>query len=414
MMAQHASAAALRNPEPALELTPARPGIDELSPSALYRRFKPLFRPRPIIYWSDMLACAVVGWAGFAAFLWASPLSPLGLAGLVLAVVGLYRAALFIHEISHLKHGVIDGFETGWNLLVGIPLLVPSLMYTGTHADHHRRSQYATDEDPEYEAFASWDPIRIAASFLTMLVVPLMLLLRWGIAGPLSYLCPPLRRFLVARASTLVINPNYRRRQLKRAEAWDWAWQEALLAAWIWGVVWAVASGHIPLDWIARWYALPAGVLLLNHLRTLAAHRYANTARVALDRTGQLLDSVNLTGTSWLTPLAAPVGLRYHALHHLLPALPYHSLGQVHRALERELPADSPYRQTALQGVLAGLTGLFAQARRNGARERAYTSRVRYSAAPPNPKTAYGPQAASNGGRVPVWPAETDNAVADQ
>ena len=31
--------------------------------------------------------------------------------------------------------------------------------------------------------------------------------------------------------------------------------------------------------------------------------------------------------------LIAPVGLRYHALHHWIPSLPYHNLGRAHRLL---------------------------------------------------------------------------------
>jgi fatty acid desaturase len=129
-----------------------------------------------------------------------------------------------------------------------------------------------------------------------------------------------------------------------------------------------------------RWYLVPAAILTLNHIRTLAAHRYDNAERAAVDRTGQLLDSINLTGGSWLTAVAAPVGLRYHALHHLLPTLPYHSLGVVHRTLDRELPVSSPYRDTALPTMAAGFSGLLAYARRHQLRAAAgptYTSRPR-------------------------------------
>ena len=53
------------------------------------------------------------------------------------------------------------------------------------------------------------------------------------------------------------------------------------------------------------------------------------------------------------------MGLRYHALHHFLPSLPYHSLGRVHRQLLAELPADAPYRQTVREGLLAPLQKLW-------------------------------------------------------
>jgi fatty acid desaturase len=65
----------------------------------------------------------------------------------------------------------------------------------------------------------------------------------------------------------------------------------------------------------------------------------------------QLLDSINLRGLPILTVLLAPVGLRFHALHHHLPYLPYHSLGRVHRRLLAELPQNAPYRATVRDGV---------------------------------------------------------------
>ncbi len=57
--------------------------------------------------------------------------------------------------------------------------------------------------------------------------------------------------------------------------------------------------------------------------------------------TEQLLDSCTISGGQRLRAriadaarvLVAPVGLRYHALHHWIPSLPYHNLGRVHRLL---------------------------------------------------------------------------------
>jgi fatty acid desaturase len=76
---------------------------------------------------------------------------------------------------------------------------------------------------------------------------------------------------------------------------------------------------------------------------------------------GQLADSINLDGSP-LHGLMAPVGLRYHALHHLMPSLPYHRLGAVHRQLLAELPADSLYRGTAATGIGAAMADLFRRA----------------------------------------------------
>ncbi len=55
------------------------------------------------------------------------------------------------------------------------------------------------------------------------------------------------------------------------------------------------------------------------------------------------------------------MGLRYHALHHLFPAMPYHSLDAAHHRLMAQLPPDSPYRQTNSPGLLYALRELIGQ-----------------------------------------------------
>ena len=89
----------------------------------------------------------------------------------------------------------------------------------------------------------------------------------------------------------------------------------------------------------------------------LAAHRYDNDGQ-QLDLLGQLRDSITLGGWPILTALAAPLGLRYHALHHWLPSVPYHSLGVLHRRLLEELPLASPYRRTQRAGILSTVRDL--------------------------------------------------------
>ena len=59
--------------------------------------------------------------------------------------------------------------------------------------------------------------------------------------------------------------------------------------------------------------------------------------------TAQFLDSVNVPPPGRIAELWAPVGLRYHALHHLMPSMPYHALPEAHRRLVAELGEASTY-----------------------------------------------------------------------
>ena len=83
-----------------------------------------LAEPRPVLYFADLLGSAAVGWGGLILGArawpsrWAWPL-------LALAVVALYRAASFIHEITHQRRGAVPGFTVALNALVRVPLQQP-------------------------------------------------------------------------------------------------------------------------------------------------------------------------------------------------------------------------------------------------------------------------------------------------
>lgn len=316
----------------------------------IVRKIAPTLSPDPIIYWGDLLVSTVVGWAFFAVAAGAPFGSVLHVFATLGAVLALLRAALFIHELSHLKRGQLPGFEWVWNAVIGIPLLIPSLMYVGSHMDHHKRMGFGTNDDPEYAQIARWSRLRIVAFVLTVALLPLVLPLRWGVIGPLSRLFLPLRRVVVGKLSTLVINSDYVRPMPTGEHVRRWAAQESAAAVYVWVVGAAVVLGWIPLSWVVQWCIVGGGILMVNQVRTLAAHGYENEGE-PMDTEEQLLDSTNLRGYPILTVLLAPVGLRFHALHHHLPYLPYHSLGRVHRRLLAELPQNAPYRATVRDGV---------------------------------------------------------------
>jgi fatty acid desaturase len=343
--------------------TSATPLPPELSPAALHLRFAEAFRPRPWIFWLDLALSALAAWGLFA---WSTQV-PMGTAlhaTLTLgSIFGLLRAALFIHELAHLRPGEVRHFSTVWNVLVGIPGLTPSLMYVGSHMDHHRRNAFGTPEDPEYVPMARWGRLRIAFFVLTGALVPLLLVLRWGVVAPLARIVPPLQHLAVERMSTLVINTGYRRPMPRGRMVRRWKREETAAMLLVWCVAAGVGFGWIPLQVVIQFWLVTAGVWMTNQARTLVAHGYGNEGE-PVDAEGQLLDSINLDAWSPLTVLVAPVGLRYHALHHYLPGLPYHSLGRVHRELLRELPSDSAYLRTARGSLEETLRRLWHRASR--------------------------------------------------
>lgn len=292
---------------------------------------------RPEIYWPDMLISAGVGYAALAGAIVFEPVWLAVLSGL-LAIIPLYRALLFIHEISHLHRDALPGFRTAWNLVVGIPMLTPSLMYDSPHRIHHARTKYGTAEDPEYMPLALMKPWSLPIFVLVAALAPIGLLIRWGILAPLGLLIPPLRRVVWERFSTLAINPEFRR---KPADAKDRNWflfQEAGCS------LWAIFLLTTPF-WLG-WKPLLVGmvvtgaVAVFNQLRTLVAHLWENEGE-PMTVTAQYLDSVNVP--SWLAAIWAPIGLRYHATHHLMPSLPYHSLQEAHKRISAHLGAGSTF-----------------------------------------------------------------------
>ena len=313
--------------------------------------------PRPLLYWGDLIASAGVGYAALAAAIllggWAA------VAAGVVAVLALYRAGSMIHEVSHIKHAALPGFRLGWNLLVGIPLMVPSFLYEGVHNLHHARTRYGTAEDPEYLPLALMKPWTLPVFLIVSLLAPVALLVRFAVLAPLSVVIPALRAAVVARYSALSINPEFRRRAPAGKDLAVWHRLEAATSVWAIMLLALVATSIISLRGFLIFLGAAAGVAVINQVRTLVAHLWENEGE-AVSVTAQYLDTVNVPPPALLPVLWAPVGLRYHALHHLLPSVPYHNLAEAHRRIGAVLGADSPYHRASYRG-LPGLVGRLAR-----------------------------------------------------
>ncbi|GAA0468410.1 fatty acid desaturase [Parasphingorhabdus litoris] len=311
---------------------------------------------RPAIYWTDLLASALIGYGAMVAAILVENTGLAVLAGII-SVLALYRAGSFIHELTHIKRGSMKGFHFAWNALIGVPLLLPSFMYEGVHNLHHARTRYGTVEDPEYLPLALMKPYTVPLFVLVSALAPIGLLIRYAFLAPLSAIIPPLRKLVVERYSGLVINPDFRRRPPEGELKKQWYAQEIAASIWSIALLTAVATGFLPLKAFLIAMAIAAGSVILNQVRTLVAHLWENEGEV-MTVTEQYLDSVNVPPPGLLPALWAPVGLRYHALHHLLPGVPYHALGEAHRRIAEALPKGSTYyraNHNSLFGLVAGL-----------------------------------------------------------
>ncbi len=333
-----------------------------------YPLIKDLQQRAPGLYWLDFLLSASLAWALTATYFMAPAWSALQIFAFVAASILFFRAGTFIHEIVHMPPRQMQWFGRAWNLFMGIPLLMPWVMYRN-HVDHHNARHFGTPEDGEYLPLAS-SPVSETIKYLAQApLLPLFSMVRFGLLGPLSWLHPPLREWVLTRASAAVSNPYYSKR-FPKAEQRHLLIVEILCFVYIVAVAGLVAGRHVSGTQLAMAYALVCMALSLNWVRNLAAHRYGNEGQ-QMTRAAQFADSINITGQTWLTALLFPVGLRYHALHHLFPSLPYHALGKAHRRLVENLPPDSPYHAASRNSFFAAVAELWGSASRTSPQQSA-------------------------------------------
>lgn len=322
---------------------------------AAHRLVHDLFVPVPWRYWLELVLTGTAGWAALLLAAAADQSLVAALAAVV-AVPIWYRAAGMAHELTHQSRGDLPGFHLAWNLVIGVPWLFPSVMYEGAHHDHHKRTTYGTRDDPEYLPLAG-RPWAVAGYLGFAFVIGPGLLARFLVLAPVSWVVPPLRRFLVRTASSYVINLAYVRRMARAERRALLAWECVILAAWGPPVAVTLAGG-LPWRWLAVWYGVYTAVLLVNRVRMLSAHHFALDGSPT-DHLGQFRDSID-TPAGWWAELWAPLGFRYHALHHLFPKLPFHNMSAAYRRLAGGLPAGSFYREATGRGLIPSVRRVLA------------------------------------------------------
>lgn len=319
-----------------------------------------LFRRSPAVYWADLLLSSAAAWALTAVYFMAPAWSGLQITAFLGASVMFFRVGTFIHEIVHMPGGQMVGFKRAWNLLLGVPLLMPWVLYRN-HIEHHNHLQFGTPADGEYLPLGSSPRVETLKYVAQAPLLPLFMLVRFGVLGPLSWLHGGLREWVLTRVSAAVSNPYYRKRFPKRDEP-HLRVVEALCLAYLALIAVLLWRGSISGTQFFMGYLLLAFTLGLNWVRNLAAHRYVNGGG-RMTMAEQVAESINITGQTWLTVALFPVGLRYHALHHMFPALPYHHLGEAHRRLMLGLPADALYRSCNRSSYFTAVRELWQSAR---------------------------------------------------
>jgi fatty acid desaturase len=285
------------------------------------------------IYWLDFMVSTSIFWIGVLVL--ARETVNFGCSTLIvtICVLALYRSALFLHEISHLPHGVLIGFEFTWNITIGWPLLFPSF-FIYSHHDHHRTSSFGTSNDPEYFPFASAPRIIKIWFIFGSALTPFILLIRALLIVPCSWVLPNLRKWLRSRASRMTMNSRYQPHLNSQPLTTVNYVNEFLITilAWVWI---AAANSYTPVFRLAL-ITLTCAIFanILNAWRTLHAHAYISTGK-STDFLGQLQDTKNFTSPAFVGEFFAPVGQRFHATHHLFPYLPYHSLAEADRRIKQ-------------------------------------------------------------------------------
>jgi len=307
------------------------------------------FKVKAYRYWIDFLVSLACAYTASTVFLLAQLGSLLQIITFPIAVFWLYRLGSLVHEVCHLGQHEMRGFKATWNLLVGVMTFTPSPFFTRHHRDHHSQRFYGTSQDPEYVAnVLESGSLRSAMVYaLHVALFPIMVFLRFLLV-PATYLHPRLRTFVLERASSLTLNFQYRRK-LNAYDRRSIAIMEWLCFVRAALIPLTVMLDVAPLSRIPLLYLLGLTTLILNQMRQLADHHFEGDGSPA-DVESHVRDSCNFTGNDLLTRLFFPFSIRYHALHHLFPSLPYHNLKSAHNYLDSVLPALSPYHELDQKG----------------------------------------------------------------
>jgi len=318
------------------------------------------------VYFADFLIAVSLAWFFYIVSV-KSAGAPLQFASLAAACLLMYRSIYFTHELAHQKfrfkkEKTFRVFYVAWHVLCGIPMLAPGFLYHDLHLEHHSKQLYNNPNDGEYERYGSSSPWLIVKSLVGQWAVGLLSIPRFSILTPVSFLFPKLRKRVEERMSFMGLYLEYRRKPPSEGVRAVWLAEELIACLFVNSILFMVFSGRLSGQWIIHWLIITEVSLTLNYFRALTAHRYRGTGEV-MSFNEHILDSVTVAGNPFWTELWAPVGIRYHSLHHWFPQIPYCHLSEAHQTLMQKLPENHPYRKTIERSFFSAMSRLIKDGR---------------------------------------------------
>ncbi len=300
------------------------------------------FSVRPARYWFDFVVSATLAYTAATFYLTSPMFSWPQIIAFPFSIFWLYRSGSLIHEVAHLPNRELRAFKVAWNLVVGVITLAPSTFFTAHHRDHHSGRMYGTPQDPEYvvNVFTRGSFLSILFYAIHICLFPAFVFLRFLLA-PLSFIHPKVRDFTLRHLSSFTLNWKYEK-NISRLDRKTFAAVELLCWLRATAIPVAVILGVTHWTRMPLMYVLGASTLMFNQMRQLADHHFESDGE-KMSVSDHILDSCNYTKPDFFTWLFFPFAIRFHALHHLFPSMPYHNLESAHKLLTEKLPADSPY-----------------------------------------------------------------------
>lgn len=274
------------------------------------------------IYFADLLGSLAILVVAFLVCLYTP--WPLVIVPYLIACIYLYRAAAFIHELTHQSRNPrMRPFHVLWNLTAGAAGLVAGVRFFNPHLTHHKTGIFGTKEDPQYPLLRQNRVFMVFGMLILPFFLPLLSLVQ-VVTSSLNYfgMDEALERYLVSKGYCTggVLPQAYRR--------------DTVIYGRYYLVLFGLCVWYVP-QLLPLIYAIQVGAWMLTSWRVPLEHALRDLKESSV-QADQMADSYTVENP--ISMLLQPLGLRFHTAHHMYPGVPYHNLRTLHEELKRTVP----------------------------------------------------------------------------